>query len=231
MSWYETTAFESISLCRSLLDKESLRAFDRVLLATGLGKLCRNDVMEPTQINRDEVLAELKWLKTLLINVEKRANQFGIPLAKRKHENGTHQLSNLSSQSTGSSSTKAFAKNASAGTASTLESTSWRDRFKKRKTAQKPKPKEKARKENVRKPPQKKVAHKATQKPKKPVEIWCVCRGGSSGLMIACDNEKCPYEWFHTKCVGLQREPSGTWYCPLCKPRFERPLRAQSRKR
>ena len=46
---------------------------------------------------------------------------------------------------------------------------------------------------------------------------YCTCRQVSSGDMIACDNDDCPYEWFHWKCVGLKEEPRGTWYCPECK--------------
>lgn len=47
---------------------------------------------------------------------------------------------------------------------------------------------------------------------------YCVCQKVSFGDMIACDNESCPYEWFHWSCVGLKSEPQqgGTWYCPVC---------------
>jgi inhibitor of growth protein 3 len=34
--------------------------------------------------------------------------------------------------------------------------------------------------------------------------------------MVACDNESCPFEWFHWTCVGLKSEPVGTWICPVC---------------
>ncbi|KUI62259.1 Inhibitor of growth protein 3 [Cytospora mali] len=49
-------------------------------------------------------------------------------------------------------------------------------------------------------------------------EKYCVCQKVSFGDMIACDNESCPYEWFHWSCVGLKSEPQqgGTWYCPVC---------------
>lgn len=50
-------------------------------------------------------------------------------------------------------------------------------------------------------------------------EIYCLCRSGSYGEMIACDNPKCKYEWFHYSCVGLTRAPRGKWNCPLCKDR------------
>lgn len=47
---------------------------------------------------------------------------------------------------------------------------------------------------------------------------YCVCQKVSFGDMIACDNEACPYEWFHWACVGLKDEPQsgGKWYCPVC---------------
>ena len=48
-------------------------------------------------------------------------------------------------------------------------------------------------------------------------KAYCTCRTVSHGDMVACDNENCPYEWFHWKCVGLTREPPGKWYCEECR--------------
>lgn len=45
---------------------------------------------------------------------------------------------------------------------------------------------------------------------------YCLCHNVSYGDMVACDNDNCPYEWFHWSCVGLKSEPTGTWYCPVC---------------
>jgi inhibitor of growth protein 3 len=45
---------------------------------------------------------------------------------------------------------------------------------------------------------------------------YCLCQNVSFGDMVACDNDDCPYEWFHWSCVGLKSEPNGTWYCPEC---------------
>lgn len=47
--------------------------------------------------------------------------------------------------------------------------------------------------------------------------LYCTCRTVSHGDMVACDNDDCPYEWFHWKCVGLTKEPTGTWFCPACR--------------
>lgn len=47
-------------------------------------------------------------------------------------------------------------------------------------------------------------------------KVYCVCRQVSFGNMVACDNDECPYEWFHWDCVGLVEPPQGTWYCPTC---------------
>lgn len=47
-------------------------------------------------------------------------------------------------------------------------------------------------------------------------EVYCSCRQVSFGNMIACDNDNCPYEWFHWDCVGLVEPPQGKWYCPTC---------------
>jgi inhibitor of growth protein 3 len=45
---------------------------------------------------------------------------------------------------------------------------------------------------------------------------YCICQSVSYGDMVACDNESCPFEWFHWTCVGLKSEPVGTWICPVC---------------
>ena len=46
---------------------------------------------------------------------------------------------------------------------------------------------------------------------------YCICRNVSHGNMVACDNDTCPFEWFHWICVGVNKEPTGTWYCPKCR--------------
>lgn len=45
---------------------------------------------------------------------------------------------------------------------------------------------------------------------------YCMCQSVSYGDMVACDNDECPYEWFHWNCVGLKSEPVGSWHCPSC---------------
>ena len=35
--------------------------------------------------------------------------------------------------------------------------------------------------------------------------------------MVACDGPNCPFEWYHYKCVGLDKAPeSEKWYCEEC---------------
>ncbi|KAL2139392.1 hypothetical protein VTI28DRAFT_5263 [Corynascus sepedonium] len=51
---------------------------------------------------------------------------------------------------------------------------------------------------------------------------YCSCQNVSFGNMVACDNDQCPYEWFHWGCVGLKSEPNGTWYCPECSEKLRR---------
>lgn len=48
---------------------------------------------------------------------------------------------------------------------------------------------------------------------------YCHCQRISFGEMIACENQDCPYEWFHFGCVGLTEEnrPKGKWYCRDCR--------------
>ncbi|KAK4147606.1 uncharacterized protein C8A04DRAFT_24151 [Dichotomopilus funicola] len=51
---------------------------------------------------------------------------------------------------------------------------------------------------------------------------YCSCQNVSFGNMVACDNDDCPYEWFHWGCVGLKSEPNGKWFCPECSEKLKR---------
>jgi hypothetical protein len=53
-------------------------------------------------------------------------------------------------------------------------------------------------------------------------QLWCTCQSKSYGNMIACDNQNCPYTWFHYECVGLTQSPEDgkKWYCPTCRNRL-----------
>lgn len=53
-------------------------------------------------------------------------------------------------------------------------------------------------------------------KKKKRKDLFCICRKGEAGDMVACDNDKCKIELFHFECVGLSSAPVGEWYCPNC---------------
>ena len=44
---------------------------------------------------------------------------------------------------------------------------------------------------------------------------YCICNQVSYGDMVACDNEDCPYEWFHYPCVGVTAPPKVTTALPL----------------
>ena len=48
---------------------------------------------------------------------------------------------------------------------------------------------------------------------------YCLCHSVSYGPMVGCENDDCPYEWFHLRCVGLKEEPGKEeiWYCPECR--------------
>ncbi|GMM30186.1 hypothetical protein DAMA08_029310 [Martiniozyma asiatica (nom. inval.)] len=48
---------------------------------------------------------------------------------------------------------------------------------------------------------------------KKEKDTYCFCHGPSLGKMVACDNETCPNEWYHYKCVGLKSDPKNDWFC------------------
>ena len=54
----------------------------------------------------------------------------------------------------------------------------------------------------------------------RPPMAICYCRGGEHGQMVGCDNDDCPYQWFHLDCLKLTAFPkSKTWYCPECQKR------------
>ncbi|KAJ7456590.1 hypothetical protein FB451DRAFT_1276513 [Mycena latifolia] len=46
--------------------------------------------------------------------------------------------------------------------------------------------------------------------------LYCFCQKQSYGDMIACDNDDCPYEWFHLSCVQLTQPTPEKWYCKEC---------------
>ena len=52
-------------------------------------------------------------------------------------------------------------------------------------------------------------------------KLYCVCQKEYSDKhnerWIGCDAVDCKEEWFHFKCVNVQRPPKGKWYCPSCK--------------
>lgn len=47
---------------------------------------------------------------------------------------------------------------------------------------------------------------------------YCYCQNVSYGEMVGCDNDDCPYEWFHLACLGLTHAPTGSWLCDNCRP-------------
>lgn len=46
--------------------------------------------------------------------------------------------------------------------------------------------------------------------------LYCFCQKMSYGEMVACDNPKCPYSWFHLPCVNLKPPLPDVWYCSEC---------------
>ena len=46
--------------------------------------------------------------------------------------------------------------------------------------------------------------------------LYCFCQRVSFGDMVGCDNDECPYEWFHFECVNLVKEPTESWFCSEC---------------
>lgn len=49
-------------------------------------------------------------------------------------------------------------------------------------------------------------------------QTYCYCEQGEFGKMIGCDNDSCPYQWFHLECLKLKSLPrTSKWYCPDCR--------------
>ena len=44
----------------------------------------------------------------------------------------------------------------------------------------------------------------------------------SAPQMIGCDNDECPYQWFHLSCVNLKPPLPDQWFCPDCAPKMKR---------
>ena len=48
-------------------------------------------------------------------------------------------------------------------------------------------------------------------------DTWCICGQPEYGRMIKCDNDECPFTWFHYRCVNIKRKPRGKWLCDSCR--------------
>ncbi|KAG8745983.1 Histone acetyltransferase complex subunit [Ceratobasidium sp. 414] len=59
--------------------------------------------------------------------------------------------------------------------------------------------------------------------------LYCTCKRVSFGEMIGCDNDDCPFEWFHLACVGITKpSPMEKWYCDRCREDAARKANAES---
>jgi hypothetical protein len=59
----------------------------------------------------------------------------------------------------------------------------------------------------------------APQIPGPAAETWCICHRPEDGtLMIACENDACPIQWYHGICLGINTALEGDWWCPTCAP-------------
>ena len=61
-------------------------------------------------------------------------------------------------------------------------------------------------------------------------EKYCICRGGTVGDMVNCDNPSCPFQWFHILCVGLEKIPDN-WFCPYCTALMRQSAESQTYKK
>jgi inhibitor of growth protein 3 len=62
---------------------------------------------------------------------------------------------------------------------------------------------------------------------------YCFCNQRSYGEMVACENDDCPYQWFHTGCLNMKKVPDEDedWYCPTCREKPEIIERARLKKK
>ena len=52
---------------------------------------------------------------------------------------------------------------------------------------------------------------------------YCYCQQEEHGDMVGCDNDSCPYQWFHLECLKLKTFPKSlTWYCPDCRKLYQK---------
>jgi putative phage-type endonuclease len=61
--------------------------------------------------------------------------------------------------------------------------------------------------------------NKVDSEAKKDCEIICLCQkpyDENEDDVIGCDDENCPYVWFHFSCVGIRKVPKGKYFCPYC---------------
>jgi hypothetical protein len=62
-------------------------------------------------------------------------------------------------------------------------------------------------------------------------ESWCTCHTPDDGtLMICCENDDCPIHWHHARCMGVEKEPVGDWWCPACAPTHAPAAKRKDRK-
>ena len=47
-------------------------------------------------------------------------------------------------------------------------------------------------------------------------DSYCYCEGPEEGDMIGCDNESCPYQWFHLECLDMKIPKTKKWFYPDC---------------
>lgn len=64
---------------------------------------------------------------------------------------------------------------------------------------------------------------------------YCFCNQRSYGEMVACENDDCRYQWFHTGCLKMTKVPEEDedWFCPECrkKPEIIERIRTQKKKK
>jgi hypothetical protein len=46
--------------------------------------------------------------------------------------------------------------------------------------------------------------------------LYCFCQKLSYGEMVACDNQECPYQWFHLPCVNMKPPLPEQFFCSEC---------------
>ena len=52
---------------------------------------------------------------------------------------------------------------------------------------------------------------------------WCICKmSEDEDDLIMCESKTCKHQWFHIKCMRIEKIPKGKWFCVKCKTKKQK---------